>query len=45
MKVVSVEALAADLLDRLKKPLAKEIKHLFKSIDSKKIGIRCSILI
>jgi hypothetical protein len=39
MKVVSVEALAADLLDRLKEPLAKEIKHLFKSIDPKKIGI------
>jgi hypothetical protein len=45
MKVVSAEALAADLLDRLKEPLAKEIKHLFKSIDPKKIGIRCSILI
>ena len=36
MKVVSAEALAADLLDRLKEPLAKEIKHLFKSIDPKK---------
>ena len=36
MKVVGAETLAADLLDRLKKPLAKEIKHLFKSIDPKK---------
>ena len=36
MKVVGAEALAADLLDRLKEPLAKEIKHLFKSIDPKK---------
>ena len=36
MKAVSAEALAADLLDSFKEPLAKEIKHLFKSIDPKK---------